>query len=236
MKSFFPFLIVLFVLFSCVQKNKVPVAPTSEGTPAAAPGTHQVKVEEVVQTTNYTYLKVSENGADKWIAVTRQEAAPGETYYYGTELEMRNFESKELKRTFESVYFVSDLSKQPVMGNTKMPASQGKVESAKAEGISVAPAAGVSIADLYAKAGQYAGKTLKMKGQVVKVNDEIMDRNWVHIQDGTGSSGDFDLTITTHEKVEVGATVTFEGTIATKKDFGYGYFYDVILEDGKLVQ
>lgn len=232
MKSFFPFMIVLFVLFSCVQKNKVPVAQT----PEAAAGSHQVKVEEVVQTSNYTYLKVSDNGAEKWIAVTRQEAAPGETYYYGSELEMRNFESKELKRTFESVYFVSDLSKEPLVSNNTMPASQGKVELAKTDGISVAPAAGISIADLYAKADEYAGKTLKMKGQVVKVNDEIMDRNWVHIQDGTGSADNFDLTITTHEKVEVGATVTFEGTIATKKDFGYGYFYELIMEDGKLVQ
>jgi hypothetical protein len=75
-----------------------------------------------------------------------------------------------------------------------------------------------------------------MKGQVVKVNDEIMDKNWVHIQDGTADGDHFDLTITTLEKVAVGEVATFEGTIALDKDFGYGYAYELIMEDAKLVK
>ena len=75
-----------------------------------------------------------------------------------------------------------------------------------------------------------------MKGQVVKVNEEIMGKNWIHIQDGSGSAADFDLTITTVEKVKVDDVVTFEGTISLSKDFGAGYFYEVIMEDAKLVK
>lgn len=232
MKSFFAFLIVLLVVSGCVQKNKVPVAQA----PNAAPGQHQVKVEEVIQTTNYTYLRVSENGTENWIAVTRQEAAPGEIYYYDKDMEMKNFESKELKRTFETVYFVQGLSKEPIIGDVPTPANQGKISSVKGEDISIDPADGVSVADLYAKAADLTGKTIKMKGKVVKVNNEVMDRNWIHIQDGTGSADNFDLTITSADKVEVGDVVTFEGTIATKKDFGYGYYYEVIMEDAKLVK
>jgi len=230
MRSLVVLLFVVFAFSGCVQKNKVPVAQT-----ASTPGQHQVKVEEVIQTSNYTYLKVTENGVENWVAVTKQEAAPGEVYYYNQEMEMKNFESKELKRTFETIYFVQGISKEPMIGDVATPATQGKVASAKKEGISVKPA-DLSVADLYAKSADYVGKSIKMKGQVVKVNDEVMGKNWVHVQDGTGEADNFDLTITTLEKVAVGDQVTFEGVISTKKDFGYGYFYEVIMEDAKLVK
>ncbi len=233
MRSLFIFLIVLAGFSGCVRKSKV---PTAQNTTDAS--MHQVKVEEVVQTSQYTYLKVSENGAENWIAVTKQEASKGDTYYYNQELEMKNFNSKELNRTFETIYFVQGLSKEPIIANVATPANhQGKTTALKKEGISVAPAEGsVSVADLFAKAAEYAGKSIKMKGQVVKVNNEVMGKNWIHIQDGTGDAGTCDLTITTQDQAKVGDVVTFEGTINTKKDFGYGYFYDVIMEDAKLVK
>ena len=206
MRSLFIILAILVGFSGCVKKNKVPTAQS-----AANPAMHEVKVAEVIQTTQYTYLKVSENGAENWIAVNKQEAAQGETYYYNQELEMKNFNSKELNRTFESIYFVQGLSKEPIIAGVPTPATQGKVATAKKDKISVAPAEGsVSIANLFAKAADYSGKTIKMKGQVVKVNNEVMGKNWIHIQDGTGTSNDFDLTITTLDKVAVGDVVTFE--------------------------
>jgi hypothetical protein len=63
-----------------------------------------------------------------------------------------------------------------------------------------------------------------------------MGKNWVHIQDGTENQEGFDLTVTTDITVSVGETVTFEGKIALDKDFGYGYVYNVIMEEGKSVQ
>jgi len=227
-------ILVLLVGFSgCVKKNKVPTAQS-----VANPAMHEVKVNEVIQTSNYTYLKVSDNGTENWIAVTRQEAAVGETYYYEEALEMKNFNSKELNRTFETIYFVQGLSKQPVaaaapqMGNKAVqPTLTIK------EGISVAPAeGGVTIANLYASRNDYSGKKIKMKGQVVKINEEVMGKNWIHIQDGTKDGENFDLTITTLDKVMMDQIVTFEGTITLKKDFGYGYFYEVIMEDAKLLK
>ena len=233
MRSLIILLVVLAGFTGCVKKNKVPTVQNTTD-----PSMHQVKVEEVIQTTQYTYLKVSENGAENWIAVNRQEAAAGETYYYNQELEMKNFNSKELDRTFETIYFVQGLSKEPIIADVATPAGhQGKGAGVKQDGISVAPADGsVAIAGLYADAASYSGKTIKMKGQVVKVNDEVMGKNWVHIQDGTGTAADFDLTITTQDKVAVGDVVTFEGTINLKKDFGFGYYYDVIMEDAKLIK
>lgn len=236
MRSLLIIFSILVVFSSCVRKNKVPTAQTTDN--MVNPSQHEVTVDEVIQTSNYTYLKVKENDTENWIAVTKMEAAAGETYYYNEGMEMKNFESKELNRTFESVYFVQEISKEPIIAGIPVPAGhKGKGEGEKTDGISVAPADGsVSIADLYAKRADFAGKTIKMKGQVVKINDEVMGKNWIHIQDGTGSTEDFDLTITTLDKVAKGDVVTFEGTIALKKDFGYGYFYEVIMEDAKLVK
>jgi hypothetical protein len=101
----------------------------------------------------------------------------------------------------------------------------------------VEPAAGcITIADLLENKQSYSGKVIKVKGQVTKYNPQIMGKNWVHIQDGTEFKGGFDLTITTEGHVVVGEIVIFEGKLSLDKDFGYGYSYNVLLEDAKFVQ
>ena len=90
----------------------------------------------------------------------------------------------------------------------------------------------IPIAELMNNRGQYEGKLVKVTGKCVKVNSEIMGRNWVHLQDGSGEN--FDLTITTDENIEVGSVVTVEGTIALNKDFGAGYRYEVIMEEARV--
>ncbi|MDO8927950.1 MAG: GW dipeptide domain-containing protein [Bacteroidota bacterium] len=235
MRSLFAILSILVVFSGCVRKNKV---PTAQNQSLANPSMHEVKVEEVIQASQYTYLKVSENGAENWIAVNRQEAEKGEIYYYNKALEMNNFHSKELERDFETIFFVQEISTLPIIADVQTPAQQGnKVGLSQKEGISVAPAVeGLSIAKLYSNRNDYAGKIIKMKGQVVKVNEEVMGKNWIHIQDGTKDGENFDLTITTLDKAAVDEVVTFEGTITLNKDFGYGYSYEVIMEDAKLVK
>ena len=103
--------------------------------------------------------------------------------------------------------------------------------------IRIEPCAGcITIGKLFADKKSYSGKKVKVKGVITKVNEAIMEKNWVHIQDGTDSEGEFDLTITTTRSVSVGDTVTFEGTITLDKDFGYGYFYNILMEDGDIVK
>ena len=105
----------------------------------------------------------------------------------------------------------------------------------------VAPATGdnaKTIAAIFAEKDALKGKPVRVRGKVVKFNAQIMGRNWVHIQDGSGSAdkGDHDLTITTEETAKVGDTVTFEGPLTVGKDFGAGYAYDVIMESGTLAK
>lgn len=90
----------------------------------------------------------------------------------------------------------------------------------------------IKISDLLSGKKNYAGKVVKVTGKVTKYNAGIMGKNWVHIQDGSEFEGGFDLTVTTDIQTSVGETVTFEGKIVLDKDFGYGYFYAVLMENG----
>jgi hypothetical protein len=202
-----------------------------------APNVHKVVAEEVIQTSGYSYVRVSEGNTENWIAIVRGEIEKGKTYYYVAGLEMTNFTSKELKRTFPSVYFVDKFSDQPITNKiTLADSAKGKRPPIPKEGIKITPAAGgITIAELYGNKDAYAGKTVKIRGEVVKFTADIMNINWVHIQDGTNNEGSFDLTITTKDVVKEGDVITFEGTVTLNKDFGHGYFYKVILENGKLL-
>ena len=79
-----------------------------------------------------------------------------------------------------------------------------------------------------------AGKTVKVKGVVTKYNGGIMNRNWIHLQDGTKFGESVDITVTSDQPVKVGDTIVIEGTVALDKDFGAGYFYDIIIENAKI--
>ena len=94
----------------------------------------------------------------------------------------------------------------------------------------------ITIGRLLADKKSFSGKTIRVKGQVTKINEQIMGKNWIHIQDGTDAEGAYDLTITTAQTAAVGEIVTFEGKIALEKDFGYGYFYKVLMEEGQIIK
>jgi hypothetical protein len=89
------------------------------------------------------------------------------------------------------------------------------------------------VSELYKHRATLDKKQVTVKGKVVKVSSGIMNRNWIHLQDGSGSTAtkDNDLTVTTtNEAPAKGKVVTISGTLAKDKDFGSGYFYQVIVE------
>jgi hypothetical protein len=138
-----------------------------------------------------------------------------------------------VKENFNSASQVqSQVPGQSVTGAAHM----GQVTSEKVN-VMVEPCDGcLSIAKLMENKKSESGKVIKVKGSVTKYNPQIMGKNWVHIQDGSDFNGTFDLTITTDSEVVVGQIVTFEGKISLDKDFGYGYSYNVLMEEGKIVQ
>ena len=230
------FLIVLMVLVisSCVRNKSGNVLQES----APVKSEKVFEVIEVLQANSYTYMKVKENFEEKWMAVTKRNIEPGEVYYYDAAMKMIDFESNDLDRTFEEVYLVQQISKEPIEKQTMdIPAHghSGSTEMGHME-ISVDKSEGeLTLASVFENKKKYSAETFEIRGIVVKYSPYIMGKNWVHIQDGSEYSGVFDLTITTQSEVKEGDEVTFKGKLSLDKDFGYGYAYEVIMEDADLV-
>ncbi len=243
--------IALIALFACNSKENAKQAELLKL------GIHTVKVMNIIQTSQYTYFHLSEIGNPDvkqedtlWAAVPKSDFSIGETLYYKDGYPMKDFVSKELNRTFKEVLFLDNLSKtadfvkkemaeipshgQMASTDTSMMTMKSKIEKidVKIDAIK----GGVSIADLYSKKASFKGKTIKVKGKVTKFSPEIMGKNWIHIQDGTEADGKFDLTITTDAVVNIGDIITVEGKISLDKDLGYSYFYEIIMEDAKILK
>lgn len=211
----------------------------AQAVPGAQQAAHKVVAKEVFHTSMYTYLFVKEGDKTYWLAIPKMDDAKvGETYFHFGGMEMKDFKSKELNRTFASVYFMDQLSRTAEMPKPKamtVPEHGKKSAPTRIATTIKQPAGAISIAELYRDKAKYAGKTVKIKAEVVKFNDKIMGKNWIHIQDGTNSGNDYDLTVTLKSAVNVGDVVTVQGKISLDKDFGSGYFFRVIMEDAVLI-
>lgn len=79
-----------------------------------------------------------------------------------------------------------------------------------------------------------AGKTVSAQGKVVKVNNGIMGRNFVHVQDGTGDASNNNLIVTSKDTANVGDKVSVTGVVVVDRDFGAGYSYPLLIEEAKI--
>ena len=70
----------------------------------------------------------------------------------------------------------------------------------------------------------------------MKVSLDISGKNWITLQDGTGTAPNNKLIATTSEVVAVGDLVTVTGVVHTDVDLGSGYNYSVLLEEAKFTQ
>ena len=247
MKKLVFVMFVLSVIAACTSSQQKPKKDTAQ-----AGALKQVRITDVIQAQSYTYLRVTDALVENWLAVNKQDYKVGADLFvnYTTAVTMENFHSKELNRDFPSILFISQVSDQQQSATEKATGMGGSMGGAMGAqmptGKKVAPiqanvkvepiAGGITIGELFANKAKYAGKKVKIKGSVVKVNDEIMGKNWVHLQDGTKSGENFDLTFTTKATVIVNDVVTFEGIVAIDKDFTAGYVYPLIVEDAELVK
>jgi Rieske Fe-S protein len=199
------------------------------------------KVVETMDGGGYTYASLEKDGKKTWVAYSTLETRVGDKLSFKGCMEMPNFQSKALNRKFDTILFcgqpevMADAAKKAVAkkspGSGGAAAAPGKISVEKATGANA-----YSVAEVFAKRGALNGKQVVVKGQVVKVSEGIMDRNWLHLQDGTGSEKqkDHDLVVTTKGKAEVGDVVTVSGTVVKDKDFGSGYKYNVMIEKGNV--
>ena len=228
----FSFISAFILFISCGEKEQ-PQVQDQAMNQSVSENVHNVIVEEKIDASNYSYLNVKEDGNSFWIAVPKMDINPGEYVIYSKSMEMKNFKSESLDKVFESILFVDDAKKSGSSEQLKSPhqnIATGKDGSIKVEPIE----GGYTIEQIYNKKSDLEFKIVKVRGKVVKVNENIMGTNWIHIQDGTGKDSTHDLLVTTNQNVKVGSTILAEGKVIKDKDFGSGYFYNVLLENSKI--
>src|SRR3972149_6964024 len=157
-------LLIVFVFTSC-EKEKEEAPETSEQLPA---GMHSVKVIEAMDASDYTYINVDENGKTYSTVVSQIPVKEGEQLYFSKSMEMKNFRSETLNRTFESLLFVDDAKKDMGENRTQMhpvPTTEReeKVSVQKLKG-------GKSIAEIFSGMKNLNGKIVKVRGKVMKFN------------------------------------------------------------------
>ena len=183
---------------------------------------HTATVKESINSGGYTYMKVQEGKNTFWIAMTQRNAKVGQTVKFAEQGWMKNFHSKTLDRTFDKILFAADVqTKQQELQKIKPNIMESKYREKNT----------ITIAELVKNRDKYVGKEVTVRGKVVKTSEGIIKRNWVHIEDGSRFSNFDDLVFTSTNKVpKVGDIVYATGTLVKDKDFGYGYFYSIIVE------
>jgi hypothetical protein len=229
--------------------------PVATGTPAPVPvadaGLHGV-VAERLDVPSYTYLRIKSSKGEAWAAVPTNSVAVGTEVTILNPTPMQNFQSRTLNRTFATIFFgggvqaavatsVPAASTTPVgpgphLGSSGIqPAPNANLE------IKVAKASGTdarTVAEVYEQAKTLKDKTVSVRAKVVKVTDSVMDRNWLHVRDGSGSEAtrNNDLVVTTTAQVNVNDEVTLKGVVHTDKNLGSGYVYSVLIEDAAVTK
>ena len=188
-------------------------------------------VVETMSSGGYTYAKLDQGGSQVWVAGPETPLAVGSKVAKLDGTLMPNFRSNTLNRTFDQIYFVGTFGE--VAGATAAPGATAAAPGPGTPAVAKVEraAGGKTIAEIFAGKDALAGKPVVVSGKVVKVNNGIMGRNWIHLQDGTGAAGTNDLTITTSGTAAKGDVVVVRGNVVTNKDFGAGYSYAVLIED-----
>jgi hypothetical protein len=204
-------------------------------------------VQERLTASPYVYLRIKTPTGDVWAAVPEAAIETGAEVTVYTPMLMSKFESTTLKRTFDEVYF-----------GTLTPPDVGAAGGSGAGGGGGNPHAGIqstaavdvgtvekasgsdarTVAEVWEQKGSLEGKSVTIRGVVVKYNEGVMGKNWIHLQDGSGAAaqGTNDMTVTTLDGAAKGETILIKGTVRTNKDFGAGYRYAVIVEEAKVAK
>jgi hypothetical protein len=209
---------------------------TAQAAPSAEALTVKGQVLEARDVDNYTYLRLKTAEGEIWAAVPTSTVKSGAVVTIGDAMMMENFESKALKKKFDKIVFG-----QIIDPNPKPVSPHGVAAAPVAPVAKVAKATGPdarTIAEVVKGKATLKGKSVLVRGQVVKVNNGILGKNWLHLQDGSGTAaeGTNDILVTTKDMARLGDVVTVKGTVQTDLDLGSGYSYAVLIEDAAIAK
>lgn len=207
---------------------------------AATPGQIVGVVVETMAGGGYTYVRVETSDGELWAAGPKVEIEVGDRVVMPDGMAMKNFTSDTLGRTFESILFVQSLQvagglrpKDPMDPAARQADLREAASKISFDGIEKADG-GLTVAEVLAGGGDLVGKQITLRGKVVKVNRQIMERNWLHVQDGTGTETENDLTVTTQDDANAGDTILLVGTVARNSATFHGGPDKVVIEGAKV--
>lgn len=221
--------------------------PAPEPTQPAAPSGISGSVVETMNAAGYTYVLVDDGKEKVWAAAPQFSVSVGDQVMVPEGMAMHNYHSQTLDRDFDVVYFVESVlnasnpaAAAPAAAAMQMPEGHPSIKSETPSAVDLTNIAkadgGMTVAEIYGGKADLSGKDVTLRGKVVKFSPQIMGTNWIHIQDGSGdqADGSNDLTVTSSIQVKVGDTVVATGPLTLDKDFGYGYKYDLIMENAAI--
>jgi hypothetical protein len=216
--------------------------------PAAMPPM-KGRVLEVKDVDAYTYLRLKTAEGETWAAVNKAPVTKGAEVTIDNPMVMHNFESKSLKRTFDSIVFgtlagtaqaqasaPSTITGTPPSGTDIGRIHRGLGKTPDVGAVKVARAEGANartIAEVNSERLALKDKPVVIRAKVVKVTANVMGKNWVHLRDGSGAAADNsdDIVVTSKDEPKIGDVVVATGVVRTDVNLGSGYAYKVLVED-----
>lgn len=196
-------------------------------------------VLQVKEVMGYDYLKVDEGGDVRWVAIAKAPVSVGDKIGYDKKTVMHDFKSKSLGKTFKEIVFANELylaqkpKKQETLKSLILTSSKVKSSTHNKVNKNFVKKEFYTIEEVHTFTKELANQTISIKAVVRKVAHNIMNRDWIHLYDKTGNeaTNSDDLVATRkNSSVKEGANVIVTGKVTVNKDFGYGYFYPVIIE------
>jgi len=221
-------------------------------------------VIETISAGNYIYVLLDVEGSEQWISTFARNLPPdlktGEKVEYAGGMLIKGFESKSMKKTFDTMLLISMV--RSLREKTKLdPDKEVPVDDihqkaykspSKTEVYDIVPKKG-EIPRAAGKKGQAHAMTIEeilaydskaalpeeqvvVRARVMKIKRNILGKTWVTLQDGTGTSSDDKLIATTTYPIELGKTYRVYGFIRNDVDLGSGYLYKVLFEEAQFME
>lgn len=95
--------------FSAFAEQLPPGHPPIDKSAPAAALSQKGSVLEVIDVPNYSYLRISQNNQERWLAAPTVKVKVNDVVSFDNGMPMTDFYSKTLKRTFKEIAFVSQV-------------------------------------------------------------------------------------------------------------------------------
>lgn len=242
------------ITMACVQTAVEGVESTAGTVPAAqSAGTvnsqggmstmFEGRVVDMIDAGRYVYIQVQTVEKKVWVAAPAFDGDIGDGVLVPPGVPVADFQSRKLGRKFDMIYFVGDIRRVGETDGVTAPdvTSQDRMMHPPMDELAEIPAVdigrvekadgGYSVSEIIAGRDDLAGREVVLRARAVRFTSNIMGKNWLHVRDGSGDEGANDLVVTTDAVVKAGDLLLIRGVVRVDQDFGFGFKYDVIIEN-----